>query len=656
VHYPEAIDEKRMSQKTGWQVQVKSILQLGLEQSSQYGLYQFGLKSGQIARQSPIHAIQPENGNPIDFPWLIPDRNLLSASFGENAKDLTIEAYEILHGQFRCFGGPLKPILLRPTVTPPEHWTVATIESQQQDIKWFWEPARFGWAFSLARAYASFGGEEYAQFFWEKLEEFNAFNPVNGGPNWASAQEVAIRLMAVAFAAGVFRDSSSSTTERLGLLRGFIRVHADRIPLTINYSRAQNNNHLLTEAAGLWTAAVLLRGDTAARRWNALGQANFNRGIVKQVALDGSYAQYSNNYHRVLLHCALWVYGLYQGKQKPEEIFTAPALTRLKAAVLYLLDQTDATTGEVSNYGHNDGANILPLAQAKYSDFRPTLQAAARIFLEMDPFPAGPWDEPCIWLGCQPPTCKNSSHQIPVAPAVLKLSGPDSWAILRANTYHSRPAHADQLQVDLWFQGKALALDAGTYAYNEPDPWENALASVAVHNTIQVDGSEPMTRAGRFLWLDWDQAELLHRDVINGEVAARRNGYRRVGVGHERHLTHPSDKEWLILDRLTNSSRKSQPHILRLHWLIADLPWSMNGNVLELRHPAGLIRLEINSPAAGRLTLDRAGERLLGTGSAPAISGWVSPTYGVRLPALSFSITWQSNLPFEIASRWLLPV
>ncbi|HWQ05427.1 MAG TPA: alginate lyase family protein [Longilinea sp.] len=645
-----------MSKKTGWQNQVKSFFQLGLEHSSLYGLYQFGLKSGQITRQTPIHAIQPEDGIPLTFPWQIPDRQALSKVIGENEKELRIEAEEILRGQFRCFGGPLKPILLRPAAIPPEHWTIATIESLQQDIKWFWEPARFGWVFLLARAYTCFDNEKYAQFFWEKLEEFIAFNPANGGPNWASAQEVAIRLMAVAFAAGVFRESPHSTPLRMELLRGFVRAHADRIPATLNYSRAQNNNHLLTEAAGLWTASILLHGDPAARRWIALGQANFNRGILKQVALDGSYAQYSNNYHRVLLRCALWIYGLYQGRQTAQQIFTVPTLTRLRAAVRYLLVQTDLNNGAVPNYGHNDGANILPLSVADYGDYRPTLQAAGRIFLDMDPYPAGPWDETCLWLGYQPPSRDLAIPKIHDSPAVLKLANPDSWAVLRATTFHSRPAHADQLHVDLWYQGKALALDAGTYAYNEPAPWENALASVAVHNTVQVDDIEPMTRAGRFLWLDWDQAELLKRDAAGGEIAARRNGYRRIGVGHERRLSNPSGKEWQILDKMTASNHKFRLHIIRLHWLITDLPWSLDGNALELRYPAaGLIRLTINCPTTGILTLDRAGERLYGSGASPAISGWVSPTYGVRLPALSLSVTWQSALPLEITSRWQLP-
>lgn len=644
-----------MSPTRNWQTQVKSIVQLGLEQTGLYGLYQLGLKSGQIARQTPVHAIQPTRSAWLAFPWPVVPAESLAASLPAGESALRLEADEILGGHFRCFGGPLQPIRLRPAVTPPLHWTIATSESLEGDIKWFWEPARFGWAFTLARAYARFGDERYAQCFWERLEEFSAFNPANAGPNWASAQEVAVRLMAAAFAASVVRDSPHSTPDRMCLLRGFIAAHAERIPVTLSYSQSQNNNHLLTEAAGLWTAALLLRDHPDARRWSALGQSHFNRGVLKQVAVDGSYAQYSTNYHRVLLHCALWIAALYPGEKSVPEIFTTPALNRLRAAVRWLCAQTDAASGLTPNYGHNDGANLLPLSSTTYADFRPTLQAAGRLFLGVDAFPPGPWDEACLWLGCPDRLAPAADGAPQESPAVHRLAARDSWAVLRANVFHSRPAHADQLHVDLWFKGNALALDAGTYRYNAPAPWENALASVAVHNTVQVDDLEPMTRAGRFLWLDWDQAELLRKDALRGEIAACRNGYRRIGVRHERRLLNPSPREWLVIDRVTNGRRKEKAHTLRLHWLVADLPWSLQDGALELLHPSGVVRLTVESARAGTVTLDRAGERLAGEGSAAPVSGWHSPTYGVLQPALSLSVTWQTDLPLEIRSCWQLP-
>jgi len=62
--------------------------------------------------------------------------------------------------------------------------------------------------------------------------------------------------------------------------------------------------------------------------------------------------------------------------------------------------------------------------------------------------------------------------------------------------------------------GLNVAHDPGTYLYNAAPPWDNALAGSDVHNTVTVDGGDQMLRAGRFLYLDWAQAQ-----VVQGEAA-----------------------------------------------------------------------------------------------------------------------------------------
>jgi len=89
----------------------------------------------------------------------------------------------------------------------------------------------------------------------ERLEQFLAANPPYLGLNWVSAQEAALRLLALSFAWQVFADSANSHAGRVGLLARSIAFHAARIPPTLPYSRSQNNNHLLSEAVGLYTAA-----------------------------------------------------------------------------------------------------------------------------------------------------------------------------------------------------------------------------------------------------------------------------------------------------------------------------------------------------------------------------------------------------------------
>ena len=55
-----------------------------------------------------------------------------------------------------------------------------------------------------------------------------------------------------------------------------IADHADRIPPTLSYSRAQNNNHLVSEAVGLYTAGALLQQHPRSHKWKRIGLKYFN--------------------------------------------------------------------------------------------------------------------------------------------------------------------------------------------------------------------------------------------------------------------------------------------------------------------------------------------------------------------------------------------
>jgi hypothetical protein len=100
-------------------------------------------------------------------------------------------------------------------------------------------------------------------------------------------------------------------------------------------------------------------------------------------------------------------------------------------------------------------------------------------------------------------------------PSPYTIHCPDgsSWAYLRLAHFKSRPGHADQLHLDLWWRGMNIAMDAGTFSYNNPPPWDNALSTTHVHNTITINGKDQMTRAGQFLWLDWAQAAVVTHDL-----------------------------------------------------------------------------------------------------------------------------------------------
>ena len=595
---------------------------------------------------------------------------------------LVSEADEIVAGEVRLFGGEPQPLNLAPRGYL-HHWTAyekgGAALAACEDIKFLWEPARFGWAYTLGRAYTLTGTEAYPAAFWRYFEVFQESNPVNMGPNWTSAQEVAFRILAFTFAAQVFSTSSHTTAERQSRIARAVAEHAARIPGTLVYARSQNNNHLLSEALGLITASLSLPEHPDARRWGGLGWKWFNRGLESQIEEDGTYSQHSTNYHRLMLVLALW------GKSVPSAAsglkatrLSGKALRKLSAAVKWLLALCDSDNGQVPNLGPNDGANILPLTTLPYNDYRPVLQAAARTFLGRPVFDPGPWDEMGLWFGTgdgfEPiSTTSNGIRDAGIrwssSNTVLKAA--NSWGYLRAARFKGRPGHADQLHLDLWWRGLNVVQDAGTYLYNASPPWDNALMHTKVHNTLMIDNREQMTRAGRFLYLDRAQAEILGRekaaDASWERISARHDGYLAIGLIHTRKMTAYIDDHWVVEDFIQPVQDQVVPSLpeIRLHWLLPDWPWEISEMEdlrlrLKLKSPYGWLNLDIFEITGSEKLLTnhqlaRCGELLSGAGSVSPILGWVSPTYGLKHPALSFAVRITSKLPLKLVSEWRFP-
>jgi hypothetical protein len=635
------INKLRLAFKTFWQ--------LGWKVSLLYAWYQLALRSGLLKILTPASRDfrTSKKEPPHDLVTLklsLPSKDDLKNILGAEADKLIKEADEIVAGKVRLFGGASQPLNLIPTQQPP-HWTNCRATwIKEQDIKIFWEAGRFGWATVLARAYHLSGNETYVEAFWQFTEDFLRANPPNQGVHWASAQEVSLRLVALVFCTHIFSPSPHTTPARVNLLKNALVAHARRIPPTLSYARAQNNNHLLTEAVGLYTAASVLPHHPKSSRWRKLGWKWFNHAIQTQITSDGAYIQNSANYHRLMLQAALWAVKIAerQNHSLPKE-----TTNRLAAATQWLLTLLDEDSGGVPNLGANDGAYILPLTTCEFSDYRPVLQASAETFLGHKPIPDGPWDEMTAWL-CSKPAAISTQPQ----PQLLRLDGKNSWAYVRSVERTNRHGHADQLHLDLWWRGHNIAQDAGTYLYNAPSPWENALRGADIHNTITINGQDQMTKAGRFLWLDWNQAKVTSPPT-SARLAVEHNAYQKLGITHQRRVELSAQHTWVITDTIIASHREQTE--IRLHWLMPDWDWKLEDTALHLKSPHGTITLEVEADCALTPSIARAGELLFGTGHIEPHRGWVSPTYNQKIPALSFAITTQATPPITLVSKWVFP-
>lgn len=643
----------------------KALLQLGPGPLALYALYRLRLRTGYYRKIDGRLLGEAASISRVRPVLPLPKRAALVAAIGKSGlADLTRTADEVVRGRVRLFGAKPLPLLLS-LKTKSRHW--ADYETQQaelpalrfgnaevDDIKYLWEPARFGWAFTLGRAYHLTGNDKYARAFWKFFERFSRGNRPYLGCNWINGQEVAIRLMSLVWCGQVFANARASSPKRQDRLAQAIAQHAARIPPTLIYARSQTNNHLITEAAALYTAGAALDRS----QWRELGWRWLNRGLQQQIGSSGEYIQHSTNYHRLMLQVALWADAIRRGRG---EAWPTATLSALRRASHWMFSMLDPVTGRTPNLGANDGALILPLSAAAFEDYRPTVQAAARAFLHTGLL-AGPWDEFPLWLGLAP-----SAHTADAsAYAADHLRGKNSWAYLRASTFKSRLGHMDQLHLDLWWRGINVARDAGTYLYNSEPPWDNPLVLSRVHNTVTVDGCEQMNRGGRFLTLDWFPAyckSVIAADhKVLGRMVAYHDGYRHLGVRHERQASVFVDGHWQIVDDLIFT--KPGVHSCRLHWLLPDWTWKIEKDgarfVLALKSPHGWIRLSVRTdvPEASlgaASSIVRAGRVVHGKRSAFPFEGWSSPTYGRKLPALSLAVEVSSNRSFSFVSELVFP-
>jgi hypothetical protein len=584
-------------------------------------------------------------------------------------EEAVAEADDVRDGWFRLFGlpavwlgmppdwsalAPLSDDAPPPSLDLTEHWTATHTDQVPGDIKLLWELSRFGWVFPMVRAYRATGNRAYAEACWDLILSWRQANKPNAGAHWVSAQEVALRLMALTFAFYGLAPWLHRKATRITRLATMILAHAARIPPTLDYAHAQRNNHLLVEGVGLYTAGLLFPEIAAAPDWRRTGRSALLHALRTQVFSDGGYVQHSANYHRLALQAATWAAGLAARNHESLPPEATGSIQRLARALYALVDPND---GSAPNFGANDGALILPLSDGEFGDFRPALQAASRMLDGESLYPPGPWDEACLWLGTSE-VAKTDLQQparlssLPDAGLHLITAG-ESRGLLRCAHFTSRPGHSDQLHFDLRVGRQPVAIDAGTYLYNAAPPWDNSLTYAALHNTLLVDGQEPMHRSGRFLWLDWAQGRVLGRwQSVDGQlqaISAEHDGFDRLGIVHRRTVLQAAPSLWLVVDDVLGAG----DHAARLGWLLADGRWSLRTGRLGIRYERVRAEVWFAAPSAS-VALYRAGELVAGNrmDGEERIKGWAAWTYADREPALRLETESSGPLPLRLIT-WL---
>jgi len=383
-------------------------------------------------------------------------------------------------------------------------YKISDFDANVGDIKLIWELSRFNWLIDFARRAISTGSqaEPYRQVLESWLADWVETNPPYQGSNWKCGQETSLRVIHLLMTAYLLGDDKKP---QVGLV-SLILQHLMRIEPTRSYAIAQDNNHGTSEAAALFVGGLWLDslGDKRGQKWAKQGRALLENRAKRLIMEDGCFSQYSVNYHRMMLDTLSYAQWWCERLNAPA--FSKGFHHKAKLAADWLYRMIEPTSGDVPNLGANDGAHILNLSNADYRDYRPSVAMAFAVFKSEAMFAhVSVVQSQLLAFGLSPNKRFSELHKNTGGQeggfAVLER---DNFRLFfRYPRFQFRPVQSDLLHVDLWWKGRNVLKDGGTFSYNSTAEDLNYFGGVASHNTVQFGQRDQMPRLGRFLFGAW---------------------------------------------------------------------------------------------------------------------------------------------------------
>ena len=465
------------------------------------------------------------------------------------------------------------------------HWSaINELDSSFGDIKTIWEPSRFNWVVHLARTYVVTKDSKYLDTLNKWINDWKINNPPNRGPNWISGQEISIRMLNILLAAHITGDFEQPNNA----LIKFVQEHCKRISITFQYAKAQNNNHGTSEATAMLVGGAWLseygglesRNLRQAFNWKKKGRKLLEERVLSLVEDDGSFSQYSLNYHRFLLD-TLILAEFFMKNLKIQKM-SKTYYKRISSAIDWLCHFIDPISGRGPNLGGNDGARLIECSNDDYANFRSTIELAKHFFLNSKIESGIIWYENIFWLNTN-----NRSKNVHHFTSTIFLNGgylyinpsaetdkQNVWGMLRYPNFKFRPSHADVFHLDLWVNGVNLLRDGGSFSYNRDEKWFRYFSGTESHNTIQFDGRDQMPRLSKFLFGSWIRVKKIEQPSMSGNEYLWNGEYVDYKGCHHKRELKISNSIWLITDHIANFTE-----LATLRWRLTPGEWNVAENI-----------------------------------------------------------------------------
>jgi len=520
------------------------------------------------------------------------------------------------------------------------------------DVKVPWELSRCQHFARLGQAYWLTGDDTYAREFVSEVRAWVEANPYAWSVNWSCAMDVALRAVSWIWGFYFFADAPAcQSREFRGLFLRSLFLHGEFVATHLERADV-NGNHYLCDGAGLVFLGTLFGETPRGREWRAIGRDLVVSEIFNQVTPDGVDFEQSTAYHRLVLEAFSTSYLLLE---KHGEKVPADAWARLERMCDYV-EAYLKPNGSAPLVGDADDGRVQILGTQDIGDHRYLLSNAAVMFARPEfKSRAGGYADESFWTFGPDGLAKfGAVASVPASTQSAAFSD-GGFFVLRSPSAHvfvdcgdvgmrgrGGHGHNDILSFELCLNGINLVTDCGAYLYTASREWRNAFRSTAFHNGVQVDGEEVNRFIGPdALWQLRNDAHPVSAAVTHAAHADRfqgaHDGYARLAqpVMHARELVLDRDHPRLALrDRLTGAG--SHTLTWRFHLDPAVSPRLVDADVELTSGDRTVWLLPVAGPA----------------GLTPSLEdGWVSPSYGVRVPAKV--IVWQALCAVPVMASFL---
>jgi hypothetical protein len=441
-----------------------------------------------------------------------------------------------------------------------KHWSEINDYSKNSgDIKYVWEKSRFTYLNILIRYDYHFNIDQ-SEFVLNEIENWIDCNPINSGPNYICSQEITIRCFNWIIALNFYKNSKNLNSNIFSKIINSIYWQADHVYRNINFSRiAVRNNHAITECLGIYTFGLFFNKNSNTLKWKVNGKKWFEEEIAYQIYNDGTFLQFSMNYQRVLSQLLIWAIEINKLNDLP---FKNEVYFKAEKCFEFLLSCMNNYNGMLPNYGANDGALFFKFGVQEFRDYRPQLECLA-LSLGLK------WElvtsEDKYWFGFGDVT-KATKTLIPKSLYKFQDGGfyiindnDGTKTFIRCGNHIHRPSQADNLHLDLWFEGDNIIRDAGSYKYNTEENDLKYFFGTKSHNTITLGNNDQMLKGERFIWYYWTQSlgsELVDTNdefIFNGIISAFRQLGRKI-VHKRQVIKKKGEPIWIITDELIHDT------------------------------------------------------------------------------------------------------